>query len=171
MILRLLIILISAYGVFGENDGYCALYRGEICKNYINSTQFVWYVKYMNGTTKGDTHELITTSLWNELIVTLKEPCRSAAEVIYFLLLLFHNEHCINFFLYRNCYVCMLSHTVIVICFDPYHYVMKTALLLKNSFATMIGHTSKIIRRGGSSSNPGDILNYLIVICYQSLKL
>lgn len=87
MVLRLIIIFILSNRIFGDNDGYCSMYRGEVCRNYINGTQFVWYVKPMNGTSKADAHESITNNLWDELIATLKEPCRSVAEVIAILIL------------------------------------------------------------------------------------
>ncbi|GJQ68100.1 Nrk [Trypoxylus dichotomus] len=40
---------------------------------------------------RGDAHEAITANLWEELIVTLKEPCRSAAEK---LLCMYAFPHC-----------------------------------------------------------------------------
>ena len=60
-----------------KDDSYCAPYRGHICKNYISSSIFVYFA---NGSS-GSVHEQITTNLWNEMIVGLKEPCQSAAEV------------------------------------------------------------------------------------------
>ncbi|VEN60543.1 unnamed protein product [Callosobruchus maculatus] len=56
-------------------DGYCGVYHGEVCKNYVDNTKSVWY-----NTSGGYENEVITAGLWEELIVTLDEPCRSAAE-------------------------------------------------------------------------------------------
>lgn len=170
MILRLVLIYISIRSAFSENDGYCALYRGEICKNYINNTQFVWYVKYINGTTRGDAHEAITASLWEELILTLKEPCRSAAEVKFFnTFKLFHSP---TFNYRRNYCACMRSLTVInPMSYNHYPYATRTALSLKNNFVTTIGHISKTTRSVGSIFNQKAILSYQIVIYYRNIKL
>lgn len=59
-------------------DAYCAPYMGKVCRNYLNSTTMFWY-----SDEGGWNNDKITTSLWEELIVTLKEPCRSSAEVNY----------------------------------------------------------------------------------------
>ncbi|KAK9889022.1 hypothetical protein WA026_004308 [Henosepilachna vigintioctopunctata] len=59
-----------------KHDGYCASYYGKICKKYIDDTKRVYY-----NTSEGYKNEEITTGLWSEMIVTFKEPCRSAAEV------------------------------------------------------------------------------------------
>ncbi|KAF7996669.1 hypothetical protein HCN44_002315 [Aphidius gifuensis] len=60
-----------------NNQGYCAPYNGNICKKYL--TGFVWFndTKDNRG---GWLNEQTTINLWDELISTLKEPCRSAAE-------------------------------------------------------------------------------------------
>ncbi|KAL3289584.1 hypothetical protein HHI36_022997 [Cryptolaemus montrouzieri] len=59
-----------------KHDGYCAFYHGHICKKYIDDTKRVYY-----NTSEGYKNEEITAGLWNEMIVSFKEPCRSAAEV------------------------------------------------------------------------------------------
>lgn len=58
-----------------STEGYCGSYHGNICKNYILNTKQVWY-----NNSGGYENEVITTALWDELIVPLEEPCRSAAE-------------------------------------------------------------------------------------------
>ncbi|XP_056635253.1 tyrosine-protein kinase transmembrane receptor Ror2 [Diorhabda carinulata] len=58
-----------------STEGYCGSYHGNICKNYILNTKQVWY-----NNSGGYENELITTALWDELILPLEEPCRSAAE-------------------------------------------------------------------------------------------
>lgn len=58
-----------------SSEGYCSLYYGKICKKYVDNTRSVWY-----DSSGGSVNEEITTGLWEELIVTLEEPCRSAAE-------------------------------------------------------------------------------------------
>jgi receptor tyrosine kinase len=61
-------------------EGYCAPYNGQVCKSMLNGTGLVWYnISYDN--TGGWLNEQITGGLWKELITTLEEPCRSAAEV------------------------------------------------------------------------------------------
>ncbi|XP_018326020.1 tyrosine-protein kinase transmembrane receptor Ror2 [Agrilus planipennis] len=62
-----------------EEDGYCAPYHGRVCSGYLNSTGLFWF-KMTKNTTGGWLNEKITMGLWNELITSLKEPCRSAAE-------------------------------------------------------------------------------------------
>ncbi|CAG0914323.1 unnamed protein product [Notodromas monacha] len=62
-------------------EGYCAPYNGQVCKAKLNGTGLVWYnISYDN--TGGWLNEQITGGLWKELIMTLEEPCRSAAEVV-----------------------------------------------------------------------------------------
>lgn len=60
-----------------SSAGYCALYRGEICKDYLVGSGYVWFNKSHDG---GWLNEQITTNLWKEIIVSLKEPCLSAAK-------------------------------------------------------------------------------------------
>lgn len=74
-----LILVVIASICKAEYDGYCASYNGKICSSYLNNTGFVWY-NMSNDNTGGWLNEQITTGLWDEMIATLKEPCRSAAE-------------------------------------------------------------------------------------------
>lgn len=60
----------------GEPEGTCGPYHGEICKKYVHSSKIVWY-----NNSGGFENEEITSGLWDEMIVTFEEPCRSAAEV------------------------------------------------------------------------------------------
>ncbi|XP_069694454.1 tyrosine-protein kinase transmembrane receptor Ror2 [Periplaneta americana] len=59
--------------------GYCAPYNGKVCKHYLNGTGLVWF-NISHDNTGGWLNEKITAGLWKEMIVGLKEPCRSAAE-------------------------------------------------------------------------------------------
>lgn len=64
-------------------SGYCAPYTSGLCRRYIIGPTLV----YFNYTTDDDgTHiplnEQITQGLWSELISSLQEPCRSAAETL-----------------------------------------------------------------------------------------
>lgn len=63
------------HGFRAELQGYCGVYNGNICKKYVENTKRVWY-----NNSGGYENEVISTGLWEELIVTLEEPCRSAAE-------------------------------------------------------------------------------------------
>ncbi|XP_060525532.1 tyrosine-protein kinase transmembrane receptor Ror2 [Cylas formicarius] len=58
-------------------QGFCGPYHGNICKNYVDHTKHVWY-----NNSGGYENEQITTALWDEMISTFEEPCRSAAEKI-----------------------------------------------------------------------------------------
>ncbi|KAG5879683.1 hypothetical protein JTB14_021484 [Gonioctena quinquepunctata] len=58
-----------------SSEGYCGSYHGEICRSYVPNTKQVWY-----NNSGGFENEQITKGLWDELIVTLEEPCRSEAE-------------------------------------------------------------------------------------------
>lgn len=71
----LFLLLIFARASESSSEGYCGSYHGFICKNYILSSKQVWY-----NNSGGYENEKITTALWDELIVTLNEPCRTAAE-------------------------------------------------------------------------------------------
>lgn len=77
--------------------GYCAPYNGKICKHYLNGTGQVWFnVSHDNA--GGWQNEQITTRLWTEMVEGLKEPCRSAAEVLNFLSLTDNLKlNCIHF--------------------------------------------------------------------------
>lgn len=59
-----------------DSKGHCGTYHGKICMKYFNSSEMVWF-----SADAPWRNEEITTGLWSELIVGLKEPCRSAAEV------------------------------------------------------------------------------------------
>ena len=60
--------------------GYCAPYNGQVCKKYLQGRGLVWFA-ISKDNSGGWMNEQITQSLWDELIVKLYEPCRSAAEV------------------------------------------------------------------------------------------
>ncbi|KAK6620369.1 hypothetical protein RUM44_006770 [Polyplax serrata] len=60
-----------------SSPGYCALYRGEICKDYLMGSGYVWFNKSHDG---GWLNEQITTNLWKEVIINLREPCLTAAK-------------------------------------------------------------------------------------------
>ena len=62
------------------SKGYCAPYNGQVCKKYLQGRGLVWF-NISKDNSGGWVNEQITQSLWNELIVKLHEPCRSAAEV------------------------------------------------------------------------------------------
>ncbi|XP_034933566.1 tyrosine-protein kinase transmembrane receptor Ror2 [Chelonus insularis] len=62
-----------------ESQGYCAIYNGKICKKYLNGVGKVWFNNSQDNPGSW-LNEKITSDLWEELISTLKEPCRSAAE-------------------------------------------------------------------------------------------
>ena len=61
------------------SSGECGPYNGKICKNHLD-THSVWYNLTENNF-GGFINEQITTNLWNEMIVTLSEPCKLAAQV------------------------------------------------------------------------------------------
>ena len=63
-----------------SSKGYCAPYNGQVCKKYLQGRGLVWF-NISKDNSGGWVNEQITQSLWNELIVNLHEPCRSAAEV------------------------------------------------------------------------------------------
>lgn len=60
-------------------EGYCGIYNGNICKKYVENTNQVWF-NDTDGQIGGYQNEKIISGLWEELIITLEEPCRSAAE-------------------------------------------------------------------------------------------
>ena len=60
--------------------GYCAPYNGNVCRNYINGRGLVWF-NISQDNAGGWRNEEITMAIKEELINTLEEPCRSAAEV------------------------------------------------------------------------------------------
>ncbi|CAG2056268.1 unnamed protein product, partial [Timema podura] len=59
--------------------GYCAPYNGKVCKHFLNGTGSVWF-NISHEYAGGWLNEQITAGLWDEMITSLKEPCRSAAE-------------------------------------------------------------------------------------------
>ncbi|XP_071452012.1 tyrosine-protein kinase transmembrane receptor Ror2-like isoform X2 [Hetaerina americana] len=59
--------------------GYCAPYNGKVCKHYLNGTGLVWF-NISHDNPGGWLNEQITSGLWEEMVVKLREPCRSAAE-------------------------------------------------------------------------------------------
>ncbi|KAI1280355.1 Tyrosine-protein kinase transmembrane receptor Ror2 [Halotydeus destructor] len=64
-------------------NSYCAPYSGSVCKKYINPASFVYYnLTTDEQGTPIQLNELITQSLWSELISPLLEPCRTAAETL-----------------------------------------------------------------------------------------
>ena len=63
-----------------SSKGYCAPYNGQVCKKYLQGRGLVWF-NISKDNSGGWVNEQITQSLWDELIVKLHEPCRSAAEV------------------------------------------------------------------------------------------
>lgn len=73
-------------GHFKNTDipyGYCSIYSGSVCKAYlggpINQQQLVYY-NFSNEGSVVSINEQITADLWKEVIFSLQEPCRSAAE-------------------------------------------------------------------------------------------
>ena len=65
-----------------SSKGYCAPYNGQVCKKYLQGRGLVWF-NISKDNSGGWVNEQITQSLWDELIVKLHEPCRSAAEVCF----------------------------------------------------------------------------------------
>lgn len=71
-----LLILLGHFNInTASSEGYCNLYHGKICKNYVAHTKYVWY-----NNSGGYENEQITMGLWDEMISVFNEPCRSAAE-------------------------------------------------------------------------------------------
>lgn len=60
--------------------GICNWYYGKICKGYLNDSVRVWFnnSKESGG---GEENENIVKGLWKEMIESVEEKCRSAAEV------------------------------------------------------------------------------------------
>ncbi|KAF7494770.1 Muscle, skeletal receptor tyrosine protein kinase [Sarcoptes scabiei] len=70
-----------------ENDlskqlpiGYCAPYIGQVCRGHIPKNSLVFYNVSDSEDFANNINEEIVNNLWKELIVSLQEPCRSAAE-------------------------------------------------------------------------------------------
>lgn len=70
------ILLLSITNAQIDRKGYCAPYHGKVCMKYFTTSEMVWF-----SVEEPWRNEDITVGLWEELIVGLKEPCRSAAEV------------------------------------------------------------------------------------------
>lgn len=60
--------------------GYCAPYNGNVCRNYINGRGLVWF-NISQDNAGGWRNEEINMAIRDQLINTLEQPCRSAAEV------------------------------------------------------------------------------------------
>ena len=63
----------------GQVRGYCAPYNGAVCRSYIVGRGLVWF-NISQDNAGGWRNEEITLAIKAELIETLQEPCRSAAE-------------------------------------------------------------------------------------------
>ena len=61
--------------------GYCAPYNGAVCRNYIVGRGLVWF-NISQDNAGGWRNEEITAAIKDELIDSLAEPCRSAAEAM-----------------------------------------------------------------------------------------
>nr|XP_042903224.1 tyrosine-protein kinase transmembrane receptor Ror2-like [Parasteatoda tepidariorum] len=62
-------------------QGYCSLYTGSTCKKYLSSKTLVYY-NFSNDGSATPINEQITYDLWEEVISSLLEPCRTAAETL-----------------------------------------------------------------------------------------
>lgn len=74
MYIAFILIVIIVESSSETYDGHCGFYYGKICKKYIDDHKMVYYNSSMYN-------EEITVGLWDEMIITFDEPCRSAAEV------------------------------------------------------------------------------------------
>ncbi|XP_043466704.1 tyrosine-protein kinase transmembrane receptor Ror2 [Leptopilina heterotoma] len=84
MVLRtIILVIIGLHCAFAlkkyENQGYCAPYSGKVCKKYLTGIGKVWFNDTRDNP-GGLLNEQTAMNLWEELIVNLNEPCRSAAE-------------------------------------------------------------------------------------------
>ena len=61
-------------------NGYCAPYTGQVCRAHVPRNSLVFYNLSDADDFSNNINEEIVTSLWRELITSLQEPCRSAAE-------------------------------------------------------------------------------------------
>lgn len=75
MVAALLLLLLFGNLQRGDGQGFCGPYNGKICKKYVDNTKNVWY-----NNSGGYENEEITSKLWQEILITYEEPCRSAAE-------------------------------------------------------------------------------------------
>ena len=73
-------------------NGYCAPYKGSICKKFLRK-HFLVYYNHTESDEEEDSdrdldklnqplNEKITANLWSELISSLLEPCKSAASAL-----------------------------------------------------------------------------------------
>ena len=65
----------------GRVRGYCAPYNGAVCRNYIVGRGLVWF-NISQDNAGGWRNEEITLAIKQELVDTLQEPCRAAAEAM-----------------------------------------------------------------------------------------
>ncbi|KAH7638363.1 tyrosine-protein kinase transmembrane receptor ror2-like protein [Dermatophagoides farinae] len=63
-------------------SGYCAPYIGQICRGHVAKNSLVFYnvSDAEDFTNNNNMNEEIVKNLWKELITSLQEPCKSAAE-------------------------------------------------------------------------------------------
>lgn len=60
--------------------GYCGRYTGNICRGQLSNPASVWYNISSNDQTGGWLNEQLVHGLWEEVVNTLREPCKSAAK-------------------------------------------------------------------------------------------
>ncbi|EFX80185.1 putative Neurospecific receptor kinase protein [Daphnia pulex] len=60
--------------------GYCGRYTGNICRGQLSNPASVWYNISSNDQTGGWLNEQLVHGLWDEVVNTLREPCKSAAK-------------------------------------------------------------------------------------------
>lgn len=61
-------------------SGYCAPYIGGVCRQHVPKNSLIFHNLSDADNYATNVNEEIVTNLWIELIVSLQEPCRSAAE-------------------------------------------------------------------------------------------
>ena len=61
-------------------SGYCAPYSGQVCRKHVPKNSLVYYNLSDTEDYNRNINEEIVSNLWSELIVSLEEPCRNAAE-------------------------------------------------------------------------------------------
>ncbi|CAN7951708.1 unnamed protein product [Ixodes pacificus] len=62
-------------------QGFCSPYTGAVCRRFFNGSGLVYYNISVDSSPVM-LNEQLTQQLWEELISSLQEPCRSAAEVM-----------------------------------------------------------------------------------------
>ena len=65
---------------FQTPSGYCAPYLGQVCRKHVPKNSLVYYNLSDVDDFAANVNEEIVANLWSQLIVSLLEPCRSAAE-------------------------------------------------------------------------------------------